>query len=129
MKVNRLAFATLLAVFGWVSVGEGVVQAESTVASEVTPLEVLAEEEGNLLLAQFNINVPGVDIEVGGDDDDGETMEAADDDDDAAETSSADDGEIFSGDVEPYLDDYNGFALDIPVEFPLNDAGQTTDRG
>ena len=87
------------------------------------------------LLAQFNISVPGVDIEVGGDDDEDDAsdendasdeVEAADDSDDVVESSDSEDGEIFSGDVETYLDDYNGFAMDIPVEFPLTTSGQTT---
>lgn len=68
------------------------------------------------LLAQFGgIRIPG--SGSGGGDDAEEPTDAA----------PADDFDGFSGQAEEYLDDYNGFKVDIPVEFELQTDGQTTD--
>lgn len=76
------------------------------------------------ILAGFGISLPG-----------GGRVEV-DDDDDSDESSSTSSSESttapssfsgFSGESEGYLDDYNGFSVDVPVEYTLNGKGQSTD--
>lgn len=67
------------------------------------------------LLAQFGgIRLPG-----SGDDDDVE--------EEAESSAPSASFEGFSGTYSEYVDDYNGFKVDIPEEFALNTQGQTTD--
>lgn len=66
-------------------------------------------------IAQFgNIRLPG----SGQDEDEAEDTESQ-------APSQSFDG--FSGNYSEYLDDYNGFKVDIPEEFTLSNQGQTTD--
>jgi len=75
-------------------------------------------------LAQVRIRVPGAEVDI--EDDDADETDAAPAGSSGAGTAAAE-FSGFSGESDSYLDDYNGFRLDVPVEFALNQQGQTTD--
>ena len=86
------------------------------------------------LLAQFRVNTPGpggINIDVGGGSSDSNNTEDTNTSDSQPENNqsaaaSGDAGD-FSGEFSAYEDDFNGFAIDVPVEFTLSSKGQTTD--
>lgn len=80
------------------------------------------------LRADFGVSFPGGPIEIEG----GETTPGQEEGTNSREqnsstATSARDAEGFSGEYTEYLDDYNGFKVQIPKEFKLNDKGQSTD--
>ncbi|MGK7910714.1 MAG: hypothetical protein AB4050_04410 [Synechococcus sp.] len=119
MNVAKLAIALL-------GVSTGLVSTELTTAAIAEPIGIETEPD---IIAQFNINPPGpgsVRINTGessSSDSDTETNQS----DSGESTSVAANSADFSGQSRPYLDDYNGFALEIPAEFTLGDNGQTSD--
>ena len=114
MNVAKLAIALLATSTGL------------TMTAVAAPTRVETEPA---IVAQFNINPPGpgsVRVNPGersSDREDGSTDSQSDD----SNPSVAASGAVFSGQSSPYLDDYNGFAIDIPAEFTLGNNGQTTD--
>jgi len=52
--------------------------------------------------------------------------DSSDDVSDPAPATSGGEFSGFSGDHEPYTDTFNGFSLDVPVEFEILEPGQTT---
>ncbi len=122
MNSAKLAIALLAVSTGLVSTG-------LTTAAIAEPMSDGTEAA---IVAQFTINTPGpgsvrIDAEErstgNSDREDTDTTQAGGDDSTSVAANSA----VFSGQSSPYLDDYNGFALDIPSEFSLGDNGQTSD--
>ncbi|MEM8715974.1 MAG: hypothetical protein AAF268_06995 [Cyanobacteria bacterium P01_A01_bin.3] len=103
-----------------------------TTAAIAEPIGVGPEPD---IIAQFNINPPGpssVRVNTGvrntgssdeSDSDDSGARQAGSGESTPVAANSA----VFSGQSSPYLDDYNGFALDVPTEFTLGNNGQTSD--
>jgi hypothetical protein len=77
------------------------------------------------LLAGFGVSFPGGRVQVGDDDDQDQNQNTEDSSE--SNESTANDSTNLSGEAQPYLDDYNGFKLDVPKAFKLHDKGQTTD--
>lgn len=100
----------------------------ATVISVLLPLSVTASAQAQMiqpselhdegvsqLIAQFGgIRIPG-----------GDDVEEIEEEPEGDSPSSSFAG--FSGESSEYLDDYNGFKVDIPSEFDLSTQGQTTD--
>ncbi len=120
MKVAQLAIALLAASVGL----------STTAKAEPRG----AEFDEAPILAQFTINPPGpgsVRVNTGerstGNSDEQDVTSVDSRSGESATPPVAANNSVFSGRSSTYLDDYNGFAIDIPAEFSLGDNGQTTD--
>ncbi|MEB3355856.1 MAG: hypothetical protein VKK04_03965 [Synechococcales bacterium] len=105
--MNLLATLTLLVSLGVLGSSQARTL-NSSASSSNSPQEV----------AQLRIRVPGADIDE---------PDEASDESPAEGPAAAAEFTGFSGEFTNYLDDYNGFRLNVPVEFALNQQGQTTD--
>ncbi|MEM8602663.1 MAG: hypothetical protein AAGF24_02350 [Cyanobacteria bacterium P01_H01_bin.121] len=84
------------------------------------------------LVAGFGISVPGrvrVDVDIDDDDDDNQPASSGSSSSPTPGSTSAVNSSSFSsfsGNSIPYLDDFNGFKVDVPTEYKLEADGQST---